>query len=89
MPVPYLLRKWQKEFKEENEDEDEMELDDFTFYAARHSWATFARQKFDLALVNDCLCHRDKLDDGRRYAPSTWDERNAVNRAVLDSFIWE
>ena len=73
------LRKWQQENG----------VEDFTFYAARHSWATFARQKFDLALVNDCLCHRDKLDDGRRYAPSTWDERNAVNKAVIDSFIWE
>lgn len=73
------LRKWQHENG----------IEDFTFYAARHSWSTFARQKFDLALVNDCICHKDKWDDGRRYAPSTWDERNAVNRAVLDSFVWE
>lgn len=74
------LRKWQHENG----------VEDFTFYAARHSWATLARSLgYDLALVNDCLCHRDKLDDGRRYAPSTWDERNAVNRAVIDSFIWE
>lgn len=65
-------------------------IEDFTFYAARHSWSTLARSMgYDLALVNDCLCHRDKWDDGRRYAPSTWEERNAVNRAVLDSFEWE
>jgi integrase len=85
-----LLRKWQKEFKEENEDEDEMELDDFTFYAARHTWATLARAMgFDLAIVNDCLCHKDSLDDGRRYAPSSWEKRNAVNKAVVESFVWE
>ncbi|MBQ5593675.1 MAG: phage integrase SAM-like domain-containing protein [Bacteroidales bacterium] len=74
------LRKWQSA----------EEVEDFTFYAARHSWATLARSMgYDLALVNDCICHKDKWDDGRRYAPSSWDERNAVNRAVIDSFVWE
>ena len=77
------LRRWQKANKENG-------VEDFTFYAARHSWATLARSMgYDLALVNDCICHKDKWDDGRRYAPSTWDERNAVNRAVIDSFVWE
>lgn len=73
------LREWQRE----------MGVEDFTFYAARHTFATLARSLgHDLALVNDCLCHKDGLDDGRRYAPSTWEQRNAVNQSVVDSFRW-
>lgn len=73
------LRRWQKEAG----------VEDFTFYAARHTWATMARSLgHDLALVNDCLCHKDSLEDGRRYAPSTWEQRNEVNRAVLESLRW-
>lgn len=73
------LRKWQKRNG----------VEDFTFYAARHSWGSIARSLgYDLALINDCLCHKDALDDGRRYAPSSWEQRNAVNKAVIESFQW-
>ena len=65
-------------------------LPDFTFYAARHSWATIARSLgVDLASVNDCLCHKDSLEMGRRYAPLTWEEKNEINRKVIDAFVWE
>ena len=73
------LRKWQQEGN----------LEDFTMYAARHSWATIARSLgVDLASVNDCLCHKDGLEMGRRYAPLTWEQKNEINKNVIDSFIW-
>lgn len=73
------LRRWQKVAK----------VDDFTFYAARHTWATIARSLgVDLASVNDCLVHKDNLEMGRRYAPLTWEQKNEINRKVLESFVW-
>lgn len=73
------LRKWQQEEK----------LKDFTMYAARHSWATIARSLgVDLASINDCLCHKDNLEMGRRYAPLTWEQKNEINQKVIDSFVW-
>lgn len=64
-------------------------VEDFTFYAARHSWATIARSLgVDLAAVNDCLCHKDSLEMGRRYAPLTWEQKNEINRKVMESFSW-
>lgn len=64
-------------------------VEDFTFYAARHSFATIARGLgVDLASVNDCLCHKDSLEMGRRYAPLTWEQKNAINQKVIDSFVW-
>ena len=74
------LRRWQK-----TED-----IEDFTFYAARHSWATIARSLgIDLAAVNDCLCHKDGLEMGRRYAPLTWEQKNEINKKVIESFDWD
>ena len=73
------LRRWQKA----------AEIEDFTFYAARHSWATIARSLgVDLAAVNECLCHKDNLEMGRRYAPLTWEQKNEINQRVIDSFVW-
>ena len=73
------LRRWQSAAK----------VEDFTFYAARHSWATIARgMGVDLASVNDCLCHKDNLEMGRRYAPLSWEQRNEINKKVVDSFVW-
>lgn len=73
------LRRWQNQAG----------VEDFTFYAARHSWATIARSLgVDLAAVNDCLCHKDSLEMGRRYAPLTWEQKNQINKKVIDSFVW-
>ena len=73
------LRRWQSAAK----------VEDFTFYAARHSWATIARSLgVDLAAVNDCLCHKDELEMGRRYAPLTWEKKNEINQKVINSFKW-
>ena len=74
------LRRWQK--KEE--------IEDFTMYAARHSWSQYARDLGnDLASVNECLCHKDNLDMGRIYASLSWEQKNDINRQVLESFVWE
>lgn len=73
------LRRWKKEAG----------VEDFTFYAARHTWATIARKLgYDLALINDCLCHKDGLQIARTYAEVDWDQINAVNKAVMESFEW-
>ena len=73
------LRRWQKAAK----------VEDFTFYAARHSFATIARSLgVDLASVNDCLCHKDSLEMGRRYAPLTWEQKNEINKKVIESVVW-
>ena len=75
----YALRKWQKREG----------VEDFTFYSARHSFATIARELgYDLASINECLCHKDNLEMGRIYASLTWEQKNAINRAVVDSFEW-
>ena len=64
--------------------------DDFTFYAARHSWGQYARDLgHDLASVNECLCHKDQLEIGRIYASLSWEQKNDINRSVIDSFVWE
>lgn len=76
------LRRWQKA-------EGLNDLD-FTFYAARHSWGQFARDLgHDLASVNECLCHKDGLEMGRIYASLTWEQKNDINKKVIESFDWE
>jgi integrase len=74
------LRRWEK--KEG--------LEDFTFYAARHSWGTIARSLgVELASVNECLCHKDNLEMGRIYASLSWEQKNEINRKVIDAFVWK
>jgi site-specific recombinase XerD len=73
------LRRWQKRNG----------VEDFTFYSARHSFATIARELgYDLASINECLCHKDNLEMGRIYASLTWEQKNAINKAVVESFEW-
>lgn len=74
------LRRWQSK----------VGVEDFTFNAARHTWATIARNElgFDLALVNDCLAHKDELQIARVYAPIDWEKINEVNKKVIESFVW-
>lgn len=77
------LRRWQKANKENG-------VEDFTFYAARHSWGQYARDLgHDLASVNECLCHKDNLEIGRVYASLSWEQKNDINKSVIDSFVWE
>ena len=76
------LRRWQKNEK--------LQDLDFTFYAARHSWGQYARDLgYDLASVNECLAHKDNLEMGRIYASLSWEQKNDINKAVIESFVWE
>ena len=80
MKINECLRKWQ----------DREKIEDFTLYAARHSWGQYARDMgHDLASVNECLCHKDNLEIGRIYASLSWEQKNDINKAVLESFVWE
>lgn len=76
----YHLRRWQTS--------EGIDLD-FTLYAARHSWAQYARDLgHDLASVNECLAHKDNLEMGRIYASLTWEQKNEINKKVINSFNW-
>ena len=75
------LRKWQEG--------EGIDLN-FSLYAARHSWGQYARDLgYDLASVNECLLHKDRLEMGRIYASLTWEQKNDINRKVIESFIWD
>lgn len=61
----------------------------FTFYAARHTWATLARKAgVEKALVDECLCHVGDYELTDIYAERDWDLINAANAKVLDLFRW-
>lgn len=80
MQINKYLRRWQND----------EEIEGFTLYAARHSWGQYARDLgHDLASVNECLCHKDNLEIGRIYASLSWEQKNDINKAVLESFVWE
>lgn len=61
----------------------------FTFYAARHTWATLARKAgIEKALVDECLCHVGEFEMADIYAERSWDLINGANQTVLDLFQW-
>ena len=73
------LRKWAQE----------QGLPGFTFYAARHTWATLARKTgVEKATVDECLGHVGDYDLADIYAERSWDLLAAANRKVLDLFTW-
>lgn len=66
--------------------------DDFTFYAARHTWATLGSSKrvgIDLVLVTEGLCH---VDQARKidfiYVRKDWERVWDANVKVLELFKW-
>lgn len=62
----------------------------FTFYAARHTWATLARKAgVEKALVDECLCHVGDYQLTDIYAERDWDLINGANAKVLALFSWE
>lgn len=61
----------------------------FTFYAARHTWASLARKEgVDKSTIDECLSHvgQHKLVD--IYAEKAWGLMDEANRKVLDLFTW-
>lgn len=74
------LRRWQKR----------CELDDFTLYAARHTWATIAHSKahVEKARIDECLAHSGNLNMADTYVEKDWDLLDEANRKVLKLFKW-
>ena len=61
----------------------------FTFYAARHTWASLARREgVDKATVDDCLCHKGSFAITDIYAEKAWNLMQEANQKVLDLFEW-
>lgn len=64
-------------------------LPDFTFYAARHTWATLARRAgVEKATVDECLGHVGDFALTDIYAERSWDLLDAANAKVLALFEW-
>lgn len=64
-------------------------VDRFTFYAARHTWASLARKAgVEKALVDECLAHKGDFDLVDVYAERDWDLMAEANRKVLALFTW-
>lgn len=63
-------------------------LEPFTFYAARHSWATIARNNagVDKATVDECLCHVGSFRLADIYLEKDWSLINKANTKVLALF---
>ena len=62
----------------------------FTFYAARHTWATLARSKagVDKATVDECLCHIGDYKLTDIYLERDWELMDEANQKVLSLFEW-
>ena len=77
--VNQLLRRWA-----EREG-----LPGFTFYAARHTWATLARRAgVEKATVDECLGHVGDYRVTDIYAERSWDLLAEANAKVLALFRW-
>lgn len=73
------LRKWCKV----------MDIEPFTFYAARHTWASLGRSiGIEKATIDDCLVHKGDYSITDIYAEKSWDLMQEANRKVLDLFEW-
>lgn len=66
------------------------EIPEFTFYAARHTWASLARKAgVEKALVDECLGHIGDYEMADIYAERSWELMEDANRKVIDLFDWE
>ena len=65
------------------------EIPVFTFYAARHTFATLCRKAgVEKATVDECLCHVGDYRLTDIYAERSWELMDAANARVLDLFRW-
>lgn len=69
---------------------EENEVEKFTFYAARHSWASICRKdcKVDKSTIDDCLGHKGSFQVTDIYAERAWELMYEANQKVLDLFEW-
>lgn len=73
------LRSWQK-----RED-----LRDFTFYAARHSFATISREiGIEKAIIDESLSHSGDMKMADIYVEKNWDLIREAQMKVVRSFEW-
>lgn len=64
-------------------------VDVFTFYAARHTWASLARREgVDKSTIDDALGHKGSFQVADIYAEKAWGLIRDANRKVLDLFTW-
>ena len=66
-------------------------VEDFTFYAARKTWGTLARNKagIEKALVDECLCHIGDFPIADIYIERDWSLMDEANGKVLALFSWD
>jgi integrase len=65
------------------------EVDVFTFYAARHTWASLARKEgVDKSTIDDALGHKGSFQVADIYAEKAWGLIRDANRKVLELFTW-
>ena len=63
------------------------EVEVFTFYAARHTFASLARKEgVDKSTIDDCLGHKGSFQVADIYAEKAWGLMQEANRKVLDLF---
>ena len=61
----------------------------FTFYAARHTFASLCRKAgVDKSTVDDCLGHIGDYRATDIYAEKAWDLVQEANRKVIEMFDW-
>lgn len=68
----------------------ENDVPEFTFYAARHTWASLARKVgIEKSLIDECLCHVGDYKMTDIYAERNWELINSANRKVIEMFNWD
>lgn len=66
------------------------EVEPFTFYAARHTWASLARKAgIDKSTIDDALGHKGSFQVTDIYAERAWDLIQEANEKVLALFTWD
>lgn len=79
----FSLNNWLKKWAEREK------VKCFTFYAARHTWATLARREgIEKATVDDALAHVGDYRMADVYAEKNWQLAWDANRKILDLFTW-
>lgn len=73
------LRRWR----------DGRDVDHFTMYAARHSFASIARKiGIEKATIDEMLCHVGSYKMGDVYIETDWDIHRLANKKLLGIFDW-
>ena len=69
---------------------EEQGVEPFTFYAARHTFASLCRKAgVDKSTLDDCLGHIGDYKATDIYAEKAWDLMQEANRKVLALFSWD